>query len=62
MVFSFMLLGISLHIAQQVAPLLALWGQGLVAYLKSGFPGMAGAAKHLQIAQRIGKFGVRSDG
>ena len=30
-------------------------------HLNSGFPGVAGAAKALQIAQRIGKFGVRSD-
>lgn len=32
-----------------------------MANLNAGFPGMAGAAQALQIAQRIRKFGVRSD-
>jgi len=42
-----MLLGISLHISQQIAPLLTLWGQGLVPHLNSGFPGVTRAAENL---------------
>jgi hypothetical protein len=44
----FLLLGrVSLHISQQIAPLLAFWGKRLVPHLNSGLAGMAGTAKHL---------------
>ena len=42
--------------------MLARWTEGLVADLNSGFPGVTGATEALQIAQRIGKFGVSFDG
>jgi hypothetical protein len=62
MVISFLLEGVSLHVLQQVAPCLALWGQGLMPNLNSCDGGMAFSAEHQQIAERVGEFGVRPNG
>jgi hypothetical protein len=53
MCLSFLLDRVALHISQQVAPLLALWGQGLMPDLQSRFPCVATPAKDLQIRQGI---------
>ena len=52
----------ALHFPQQVAPLLAFWGQRFMADLNSSFAGMAASTEDLQIAQRIGEFGMRPNG
>ena len=52
----------ALHFPQQVAPLLAFWRERLVPHLNPGFAGMAASTEDLQIAQRIGEFGMRPNG
>jgi hypothetical protein len=47
MIIFLMLVGVALHFAQQVTPLLALWGQRLMPNLNSGLCGVVFAAKHL---------------